>query len=260
MRYRIVSGLALLFTVACTDSAANNGSENGAGILADATTQGSATGPRSAGETSTLNGTLREQLPVAPYVYVRLETADGEIWAAVNEAPLTLGQPVTVYNAFAMDQFESQTLGRTFDRIYFGSLVPVSAPATETDLAHGSGAVPATPQEAYVNVGSIKRATGDNARAINELWSEKAQLDGATVTVRGVVVKYNAAVMGKNWIHLQDGSGDATLGTHDLAVTSSAETAVGDTVTITGVVRTNQDLGAGYVYTLLVEQATLTKR
>ena len=74
-----------------------------------------------------------------------------------------------------------------------------------------------------------------------------------------MVVKYNAGVMGKNWIHLQDGSGDAKQGTNDITVTSPDAAAKGETVTIKGIVRTKKDFGAGYSYVVIVEDAKVVR-
>jgi len=250
MRIPALLALSVLVTAGCTESGQ---SDPKPGATATAT---SAQAVVAGG---TLSGTLREQIPVEPYVYVRLETDNGDVWAAVNQAPLAIGAPVTVYNVMLMEQFASETLKRTFARIYFGSLDSVGGFAGEPQEDLGPpgtsgtsvGAVPAED----ANIGPVAKARGADARTIRELWTEKSHLAGATVSIRGVVVKYNPGVMGKNWIHLQDGSGDAARGTHDIAITSLDEAAVGDTVTITGTVRTNRDLGAGYTYELLVEDA-----
>lgn len=214
-----------------------------------------------------LRGMVREQLAVGPYIYLRLETAGGEEWAAVAAAPVETGQQVTVYNAMLMTGFASKTLERRFDRIHFGSLTPPGqtpppAPAPAGAMPAGAAGGPpsgetGTPPVVDARIGPIARATGDGARTVAELWAEKGRAAGWTVTVRGVVVRYNAGVMGKNWLHLQDGTGDVRAGTRELTVTSSATAAVGDTVTITGRVATNKDFGAGYRYALLVENATL---
>ncbi len=97
-------------------------------------------------------------------------------------------------------------------------------------------------------------------RTFAEVWAQQANLDGKTVPVRGVVVKYNGGVMGKNWLHLQDGSGNAGQGTNDITVTSLDEAAKGDTVTIRETVRTNKDFGAGYTYPMMVEDAKVLAR
>jgi hypothetical protein len=65
--------------------------------------------------------------------------------------------------------------------------------------------------------------------------------------------------MGKNWIHLQDGSGAAAQGTNDMTVTSMDLAAMGTTITVKGTVRTGKDFGAGYVYPVLVEDARIVK-
>jgi hypothetical protein len=72
------------------------------------------------------------------------------------------------------------------------------------------------------------------------------------------VVKYNAAILGKNWFHLQDGSGKTADGTNDLTITTEAAVAVGDIVTVTGTVAIDRDFGAGYTYALMLEDATVT--
>lgn len=223
----------------------------------------------------TLTGTVREQIAVGPYVYLRLETERGEEWAAVNQAPVKEGEAVTVYNVMVMEQFPSQTLKRTFARIYFGSLDPNAGAGTATgtadsatgvrtpaDIGAGSamGDSPGTPAAVDAKVGRIAKANGANARTIGELFAQQATLAGQVVNVRGVVVKVNPGVMGKNWLHLQDGTGAAANATHDLTVTSNGTAAVGDTVTVTGLVVTNKDYGAGYVYPLVIEDAKVVRR
>jgi len=66
-------------------------------------------------------------------------------------------------------------------------------------------------------------------------------------------------VLGKNWVHLQDGSGSADKGTHDIVVTTTDEAAIGQVVNASGTVRTDVDIGSGYKYAVLVEEAKLRK-
>ena len=94
-----------------------------------------------------------------------------------------------------------------------------------------------------------------NLKTIAALYQNKAALAGKTITAKGKVVKVNNDVMGRNFLHLQDGTGDEK--TNDLVVTSKQTAKVGDQVTISGVVTVNKDFGSGYSYALLIEEATI---
>lgn len=247
-RYVALASIAL-GTVSCSQSQEADKIPLGAAPTAQAVAKG-----------DPVSGTLLEHIAASPYVYMRLNTANGDVWAAVLEAPLTIGAQVTVYNALPMEKFESKTLNRTFDQIYFGSLdAPGSAPSGMAGNASAPTSV-GTSQAVDAQVGTVEKASGANARTIGELWAQQGGLSDKTVSIRGVVVKYNAGVMGKNWIHLQDGSGDAAKGTHDITVTSMDAAALGATVTITGTVRVNRDFGAGYMYALIVEDAKVSMK
>ena len=87
-----------------------------------------------------------------------------------------------------------------------------------------------------------------------------AGLAGKTISVQGKVVKVNNGIMGRNFVHVQDGTGDAAKGTNNLIVTSKQTAAVGDQVTVSGVVVLNRDFGAGYSYPLLIEEASITPK
>jgi hypothetical protein len=112
-------------------------------------------------------------------------------------------------------------------------------------------------------VGDVKveKAKGDNAKTVAEVYAQKVQLKDKKVTLRGKVVKYNAGIMGKNWLHVRDGTGAQAKGDNDITVTTSGgEWQVGDVVTVVGTVRTDKDFGAGYAYPVIIEEATLTKK
>ena len=95
-----------------------------------------------------------------------------------------------------------------------------------------------------------------NLKTVAALNQNKAALAGQTISVKGKVVKVNNGVMGRNFLHLQDGTGDAS--SNDLVVTSKQTAKIGDEVTISGVVAVNRDFGSGYAYPLLIEEASIT--
>src|SRR3990167_7707462 len=149
-----------------------------------------------------LAGPVLEQLAASPYLYLRLKTSRGELWAAIPEAKVETGAVVTVVNPILMTKFASTSLNRTFDVVYFGTLASEGA-ATAAPSGNLHAGVPQS--AATVAVGKVEKATGADARTVSEIWAQRAILEGKPVTLRGVVVKANIGVMGKNWIHLQDG-------------------------------------------------------
>jgi hypothetical protein len=124
----------------------------------------------------------------------------------------------------------------------------------------GAGEPPGHPHgtEATVDV-NVPRASGPDGRTVAEIITTRAELKDKAVTVRARVVKFNPAIMGKNWLHVRDGSGSAAANTNDLLVTSSEPAQVGDILTMRGTVRTDKDFGYGYFYGVLVEDANLQK-
>lgn len=101
---------------------------------------------------------------------------------------------------------------------------------------------------------SIVKAKG--GYTVEELFAKKDTLNGKKVTVRGKVVKFNSGIMGKNWAHLQDGSGGQT--TNDITLTTNQRVKVGDIVVATGVMALDKDFGYGYTYKAIIEDAALT--
>jgi hypothetical protein len=108
-------------------------------------------------------------------------------------------------------------------------------------------------------VARVPKAEGPDGRTVAEVVGGRARLKDKPVVVRGQVVKVNAGIMGKNWVHLQDGTGSAADGSHDLLVTTQDRPAVGDIVQARGTVRTDVTVGAGYSYPVLVDGASLRK-
>ena len=205
-----------------------------------------------------VQGKVLEVKNVESYTYLRLSTPNGEIWAAVMTAKVKKGSTVTIENAIVMNNFQSKTLNKTFPQILFGNLAGAAVANPAGGHAMGS-AYPLVPTKKLdsINDAPVAKASGPNAKTVAEVITKSAELKDKQVLVRGKVVKYNGGIMGKNWIHLRDGSGSAADESNDILVTSAAETKVGDIITVKGTVHTDKDFGAGYAYKVLIEEATL---
>jgi hypothetical protein len=91
----------------------------------------------------------------------------------------------------------------------------------------------------------------DGCVKISDLFANKKSYSGKVIKVKGQVTKYNPGIMGKNWVHIQDGS--EFEGGFDLTVTTDKPTSVGETITFEGKVILDKDFGYGYYYSVLME-------
>ena len=219
-----------------------------------------------------IHGKVLETMDSGGYTYMQLDTGKEKLWVATPPMKVSVGQVVDVSPGIEMAGFTSNTLKRTFDRIIFssgpaGASAPGMAKAgMKKDCAPGKCPLPpemaakgmphsGTPslEKAVVE---IKKAEGTNAYTISELYARKDKLDGKKVLVRGKVVKVSKNIMKRNWIHLQDGTGDAAKGTYDLTTTSQSAPRVGDVVLAEGILHRQKDFGAGYRYEVILEETT----
>ena len=209
-----------------------------------------------------VRGEVLETMNSGGYTYVFIDTGQDQRWAAAMETPVAVGDVVQTDQGMAMNGFTSKTLDRTFNVVYFVSSLqnlsggsqpsaqaPGEMPAGHPDIS-GSGAVATTAPdiEAF-----------EEGKDIAYVYANKDELAGNEITLRGKVVKYNPGILGWNFVHIQDGSGDTAAGDNDLIVTTKADTAVGETIVLTGNVVLDKDFGAGYSYPVLLEDASVTR-
>jgi hypothetical protein len=228
--------------------------------------------PAQGAASASIQGKVIESLDAPPYTYLKLQTAQGETWAAVPKVEVEKGADVTVTGAMPMTNFESKTLNRKFDTVYFGTIgggaaAPAAMGAAPTDpsgmpnpaaMAAQHAAASTAPVPAEVGDVKVAKASGADARTVAEIYAQRASLKEKSVTIRGKVVKFNEGIMGRNWVHLRDGTGTAGKD-NDITVTTSDAAAVGDVVVVKGTVRVDKDFGAGYAYPVIVEDAKVTK-
>ncbi len=232
-------------------------------------------------------GKVLETMDAAGYTYVQIDTSGGPLWAALPQSVVKVGDEISIVPGMEMKDFHSNALDRTFPRIVFSpgivgatKLNPHQTPppteksaddsfaaaiAAEQQAATGRQIQPA--QSSGGSLGaivpfkeiSVEKATGENAYTVGEIFAKAKDLDGQMVRVRGQVVKFNANIMGKNWIHLQDGSGNPMENTHDLVVTTKEEISGPEVVTVAGRLAVDKDFGAGYKYPVIIEDAVISK-
>ena len=202
-----------------------------------------------------LGGEVVETFNSGGYTYVRLKSPGGELWAAGPEGQVQVGQKLELVGAMAMQNFHAASLNRDFAEIWFAASFAAPGQTPPADMqdeikkAHGGVAV----GKSEGDFSGLTTPSG--GLKVAEVNTRRTELAGKTVKVRGKVVKALSGIMGRNWLHVQDGSGDGESA--DLTVTSGTSAKVGDTVLIEGVLSVDKDFGSGYFYKAIVEDATV---
>ncbi len=227
----------------------------------------------------TLTGTVIETMNAAGYTYMLIESENGQKWIAIPETSVKKGSTVNYVDGMIMKNFKSTSLNRTFDSIVFSpglagatgktphktvadssfaaavkaekTMAP-SSPPMETS---GGSAVAIVPFEEI----AIEKSPADNGYSVEEIFKQAKTLNGQKIQIHAKVVKFSPNIMGRNWVHLQDGTGNPMQNTHDLVVTTSEIVELHSTVNLEGVLAAKKDFGAGYKYDALIENASLVK-
>ena len=110
-------------------------------------------------------------------------------------------------------------------------------------------------KKAEIEETTVEATTHDIS--VEELIKNKEKYSNQTVRLKGKVSKYNPDIMNINWIHIKDGT--SFNGKSDVTATSTTAVKLGDTISIEGKVTLDKNFGSGYIYPILIENATITK-
>lgn len=197
------------------------------------------------------------------YSYAKVDEGGNIYWIAGPQSNISTGSTISFLEQMVMTDFTSKSLNRHFDQIVFVSaIVPTDKPAAQSAQGQSDGSSACKTCDTSMNVelnaaaqeAPLKIAKNSDGYTVEELYAKKAQLKDKPIKVNAKVVKVSRNIMGKDWIHLQDGSGSA--GTNDIIATAvGSNVQVGDSVTASGVVKTDIDLGYGYNFPVLIEEA-----
>jgi len=198
-------------------------------------------------------GKVTDVLEAAGYTYAEVDTGKEKVWAAATTTPLKVGDMVAFTTEMPMQNFHSSAMNRDFPIIYFVTRF-TTGDASQADAATAKtsphGAIKSTSTATAIK--GINKVEGGNT--IAEIHADKQKFNGKAIRVRGQVTKYNANVMGKNWLHIRDSS---TL--DDLTITTANTAAIDAIVVVEGKLTLDKDFGYGYVYPLIVEDASVKK-
>ena len=195
--------------------------------------------------------TVKEAIQATSYSYLLVEEGSEEYWIAVTKTDYKVGDILYYDQGMEMNNFESKDLQRTFDKIFFVADISdqPTLPGEQMPMSHSQ------PQKPTLEKQNIKIEPAKDGISIATLYANRDSYKDQNVKIRGQVTKVNQNIMGKNWIHVQDGT--ESDGNFDLTITTEQLVNVGDVVTFDGKITLDKDFGAGYTYTVIMEDAIL---
>ena len=190
-----------------------------------------------------------DKIPAKGYTYLQVSESKNDYWIAVPTMEIEIGETVYFSKFMVMEDFRSDNIDKSFDEILFVEDARKSPTPDEMKNIH-SGATSTEKQE--IKVEPLK-----DGKTVQQLYSDKSALNGKVVKVKGQVTKFNKQIMKRNWIHIQDGTGNENE--FDLVITSNTDVQVGDIIVAEGKVAVDKDFGAGYFFPVMIEDAQIKK-
>jgi PBP1b-binding outer membrane lipoprotein LpoB len=194
---------------------------------------------------------VSELIQTTSYTYLLVNENGKEYWIAVSRMDAAVGDEYYFADGLEMKDFKSKELDRVFESILFVQTISPTAMKQQQTAMESQGSK-SVATEVDENIAIAPVAGG---MSIADIYKNGTTLAGTKVKVRGKVMKVNAKIMGRNWIHIQDGSNFEGL--HDLTLTTQELVEVGAEVTFEATVSIDKDFGGGYSYELILEDAVL---
>lgn len=209
--------------------------------------------PISAASATSHEVVVKEVIQVSEYTYLLVKENGVEKWLATPPIKAAEGEVYYYEGGFEMTNFKSKELDKTFENILF--LEGISS----TPINHAENQTLVSPGATMEKDGKkeISITPVDGSISISELYSNRESYSGKTIRVKAEVTKFSPEIMGTNWIHVQDGTMfDENF---DLTITSGSVVNVGDVLVFEGKITLDKDLGYGYFYSVLMEEAAIVK-
>jgi hypothetical protein len=198
---------------------------------------------------------INKKLSGSKYDYLYVKENQENFWIAIQKKEIIVGDTYYYKGGLLKTNFESKELNKLFDKIYLVTNL-VGKNHSNTSISTDNSKmnfeqVASTKENIPMHTNKIIEHKG--SMKIADLVKNYKKYTGKTVQISGECVKINPNIMGRNWIHLKDGSKND----YDLVITSNSYVKEGSIITIKAVVTANKDFGAGYSYDLILEDGEL---
>ena len=193
---------------------------------------------------------VNEVLPTSKYVYLKVTEGAENFWIATANQEVSVGETYFYKGGLMKTNFESKEYNRVFEKVFLVSkIVPVNHSGQTLNTNQQKTSNSDNQEQDHNHDTKVEHTEGYTK--IADLVKKPSLFAGKEIKLIGKCVKLNPNIMGRNWIHLKDGTDD----NYDLVITSDTPIPEGHIVKLKGTVAVDLDFGAGYKYDILVENA-----
>ncbi len=196
---------------------------------------------------------VTEVIQGSQYTYLKVKENMSEKWVATAKTEANIGDVLYYDEALQMNNFHSKELDRDFDEIYFINQVSENPIADQMRIQPPHNGKIESKAKSDISLNK-----SEDELTVAEIFANPNEYTGDEIQIKGVVVKVNNEIMGKNWVHIQDGTSNE--GNFDFTVTTTDKVEVNDVVTFKGKISLEKDFGSGYYYDVIMEDATLVSK
>lgn len=196
---------------------------------------------------------IEDFLHASRYTYLSVTEDDETYWIAVPRSEVEKGGTYYYQGGVRMHNFKSEEHDRIFETLFLvGGISELPNPGQyaggQTDIDMHGGKPEIVPQSIEPIEGGV---------TLSQLFAHKDTYGQKVIKVKGQCVKINRNIMGKNWIHLQDGSKGDSDNSLDLTVSTDEDVPLGSIVIFEGKIAIGKDFGSGYRYDIIMEEAVI---
>lgn len=184
------------------------------------------------------------------YLYLNVNEGAKNYWISTWKMPVNIGDKLYYENGILKLNFYSKEQKRFYDTLFLVSRIAKSPFINKKSIVND---VIAKNKDDVINNSKLFKKNLKNIIPLKEIITNSESYKDKIIDVAGKCIKVNINIMGKNWIHIQqqDDNGEK----YELVVTSQEKVKVGEDCVFKGEVKTKIDLGAGYFYDVIVQDA-----
>jgi len=213
-------------------------------------------------------GKILEIKPAMGYKYLKIDENGTQVWVAIANAPVAVGDKIGYDKKTMMTDFQSKTLNQTFKEIFFASDIYLPQKVQKPKSMKAMLGLSTAKKDPHAGLGrgispvkeeltAAKAFVKKDAYTVEEIHMWRKELKDQSISIKGSVFKVSRNIMKLDWVHIGDGTGNEKKLTDDLVFTATNTTLKqGDKVIAKGKIIVDKDFGYGYFYKVIIQDAS----